>query len=98
MRHPVKVKGLSSNLRGTAILNLFARKSIKERMDFRALLYLVLELGIVGFIVYLITTYIPMPDIFKTVIYVIVAIAMIVLCLNSFGLLDSGTHTRVLER
>ena len=60
-------------------------------MDFRSLIYLILGLGIAGFVVYLITTYIPMPAIFKTIIYVIVAIALILFCLNSFGTLDSGS-------
>jgi predicted membrane channel-forming protein YqfA (hemolysin III family) len=62
-------------------------------MDFRSLIFLILGLGIAGFIVYLITTYIPMPAIFKTIIYVIVAIALIVFCLDSFGFLGAGTET-----
>lgn len=62
-------------------------------MDFRALLFLVLELGvvgfIVGFIVYLILK-IPMPDIVKQVICVIVAVAMIVFVIDHLGIFDSG--------
>jgi hypothetical protein len=66
-------------------------------MDFTALMYLILELGLVGFIVWLITTYIPMPDIFKKVIFVVVAIAVILFCLREFGALDSGPHSRILK-
>jgi hypothetical protein len=66
-------------------------------MDFRALLYLILELGLVGFIAYLIVTYIPMPAIFRTVILVIIAVALIIFCLNTFGVFDEG-HNRVLIR
>jgi len=68
-------------------------------MDFRDLIFLVLGLGITGFLVYLITTYIPMPDIFKKIIYVIVAIAIIVFCLNTFGFLGTGeTHRSFFNR
>lgn len=44
------------------------------------LLYLVLLLAIVGFLVYLVITYIPMPEAFKTAIVVIVVIALVVYC------------------
>lgn len=49
---------------------------------------LILTLAVVGLIVYLITTYIPMPPIFKTVIYVIVAICLIVYLMGAFGIAD----------
>ena len=46
---------------------------------------LVLVLAIVGFIVWLITTRIPMPPIFQTVIYVVVAIVLVLWVLRKFG-------------
>jgi hypothetical protein len=46
---------------------------------------LVLVLAVVGFIVWLITTRIPMPPIFQTVIYVVVAIVLILWLLRRFG-------------
>jgi len=49
------------------------------------LIMLVLVLAVVGFIVWLITTRIPMPPIFQTVIYVVVAIVLILWLLRRFG-------------
>jgi hypothetical protein len=42
-----------------------------------ALLQMILLLALIGFVVYLIVTYIPMPEIFKQVLMVIVAIVLI---------------------
>lgn len=42
------------------------------------LLTLVLVLAVVGFLLYLITTYIPMPDPFKQAIVVLVVIVVVV--------------------
>ena len=52
------------------------------------MLSLILSLALIGFIVYLITTYIPMPAIFKTGIYVIVAIVVIVWLMGVLGVSD----------
>ena len=52
------------------------------------MIMLILVLAVCGFLVYLVTTYIPMPPIFKTVIYVIVAIALILYVLQAFGVAD----------
>jgi len=52
------------------------------------MLSLILSLALIGFIVYLITTYIPMPAIFKTGIYVIVAIVVIVWLMQVLGVGD----------
>jgi len=52
------------------------------------MLSLILSLALIGFIVYLITTYIPMPSIFKTGIYVIVAIVVIVWLMGVLGVSD----------
>jgi hypothetical protein len=54
-----------------------------------ALLSILLGLAIVGLIVWLIVTYIPMPAPFKTVI---IAIAAIVLIIWLLGWLPSGAH------
>lgn len=42
-----------------------------------ALIMMILTLAIIGFLVYLIITYIPMPEIFKQVIIVAVVIAAV---------------------
>lgn len=47
-------------------------------MDPMGLVLTILVLALVGFLVWLITTYIPMPDIFKNVIMVAVAVLIIV--------------------
>lgn len=52
------------------------------------LLTLVLTIAIIGLIVYLITTYIPMPPIFVTIIYVVVAICLIIMLMRAFGVAD----------
>lgn len=49
---------------------------------------LVITLALVGLIVYLIVTYIPMPPIFVTIIYVIVAIVLILYLMRVFGIGD----------
>lgn len=49
---------------------------------------LILRLAVIGFVVYLITAYIPMPAVFKTVIYVIVAIVVILYLMRVFGIAD----------
>jgi len=49
---------------------------------------LILGIAVLGFIVYLITTYIPMPAPFKTIIYVIVAIILILYIINILGVGD----------
>lgn len=49
---------------------------------------LILSLALIGLIVWAITTYIPMPPIFKTVIYVIVAVVLILYLMRVFGISD----------
>lgn len=46
-------------------------------MDPVEILKLILVLALIGFIVYLIVTYIPMPEIFKQVLMVVVAVLLI---------------------
>jgi hypothetical protein len=52
------------------------------------MLGLILTLALIGFVVYLLTTYVPMPPIFKTVIYVIVAIFLIIYLMAALGIAD----------
>lgn len=49
------------------------------------LIMLILGLALVGCAVWAITTYIPMLPIFKTVIYIVVAIAIVLYLLSRFG-------------
>jgi len=49
---------------------------------------LVLSLALVGFLVWLIITYIPMPDVFKKAIIVIVVILLILYVLRVLGFHD----------
>jgi hypothetical protein len=49
------------------------------------LLILVLVLAVVGFIIHLITTRIPMDPTFRLIIYVVVAVAMILWLIRRFG-------------
>ena len=47
---------------------------------------LILTLALIGFLVYAITTYIPMPAVFKTGIIVIAVIFVILYLVKLFGL------------
>ena len=49
------------------------------------LVLLVLGIALAGFIVWIITTYIPMPPIFKTIIYVAVAVFLILYVARQFA-------------
>lgn len=53
-----------------------------------SMISLILSLAVVGFIVWLIVTYIPMPAPFKTVLLVIVAICLIIYLMGVFGIGD----------
>ena len=46
---------------------------------------LILTLALVGFLVWLIITYIPMPDVFKKAIIVIVVILLVLYIIQLFG-------------
>jgi hypothetical protein len=58
------------------------------------LISLIIALAIIGFIWFLITTYIPMPAPMKTVITVIAVLALCLLLLNLTGLgnIRIGSH------
>ncbi len=45
----------------------------------------ILTIAILGLIVWLVVTYIPMPPVFKTVIMIIAAIFVIIVLLNMLG-------------
>jgi hypothetical protein len=49
---------------------------------------LILTLALIGFLVWLIITYIPMPDAFKKVIIVIVVVLLILYILRVLGISD----------
>lgn len=49
------------------------------------LVMLILGIALAGFLVWLITTYIPMEPIFKTIIYVVVAIVLIIFVVRQFS-------------
>ena len=49
------------------------------------LILLVLVLAVIGFVVWLITTRIPMDPMFKNVIYIVVLIVLVLWLLRRFG-------------
>lgn len=57
------------------------------------LVILVLGIALLGLLVWAITTYIPMEPIFKTIIYIVVAIALILFVIRQF----SGSVPNVLR-
>ena len=57
------------------------------------LLILILGIALLGFLAWIITTYIPMQPIFKTIIYVVVAVSLVFFVLRRF----SGTVPNVLN-
>ena len=59
------------------------------------LVYVVLVLIVVGMALWLINTYIPMASSIKTILNVVVVIAVIIFALNTFGLLSSVAGLRI---
>ena len=49
---------------------------------------LIVLLALVGFLVYAVTTYIPMPEVFKFGIYALAAVCVIALLMRAFGFPD----------
>lgn len=49
---------------------------------------LIITLALVGFVVWAVTTYIPMPEIFKYGIYAVVAIVLVLYIMRVFGISD----------
>ena len=58
---------------------------------------LIIVIALVGFVVYLVTTYIPMPQPFKIVIYVIVAVFLIFYLMRVLGIQDIPSECVVME-
>jgi hypothetical protein len=56
-------------------------------LSLSALITFVLTLAIVGFVVWILVTYVPMPDVIKRVFIVIVAIVMLLWALRYLGVL-----------
>jgi predicted membrane channel-forming protein YqfA (hemolysin III family) len=56
---------------------------------------IILTIAILGLVVYLVTTFIPMPPPFKTVIYVIAVVLLLLYVLSAFGALDTISVPRV---
>jgi peptidoglycan/LPS O-acetylase OafA/YrhL len=52
------------------------------------MIHLIIWIALLGLLVYLITTYVPMAQPFKIVIYVIAAIFVILLLMNTLGISD----------
>ena len=53
-----------------------------------SLLYIVIVLVVVGFLLWLINTYIPMARPIKTILNVVVVVAVIIWLLSIFGILN----------
>ena len=49
------------------------------------LIILVLGIAFIGLLVWAITTFVPMEPVFKTIIYVVIAIALILFIVRRFG-------------
>jgi hypothetical protein len=59
------------------------------------LIQFVIVLVVVGLILWLVNTYIPMSRAIKGVLNVVVVIAVVIFALNTFGLLNSVTDLRI---
>ncbi len=49
---------------------------------------LIFTLAGLGFLLYLLLTYVPMPDIIKTLIIFVVVVCVVVYLFNAFGIAD----------
>lgn len=58
------------------------------------LIDIVVKLAVIGFVLYLIIAYVPMPAPFKTVIIAIIAIGLALFVLHSAGI-GSGSNIRI---
>ena len=60
-----------------------------------SLINLILILIVVGVVLWLINTYIPMDSKIKSILNAVVVIAVVIWLLNVFGLIDTLTNIRV---
>jgi predicted membrane channel-forming protein YqfA (hemolysin III family) len=49
------------------------------------LLMLIVVIAIIGAVVWFLTTQVPMPPVFKTVIYIVCAIVLVLFLIHQFG-------------
>ena len=63
-----------------------------------SLINLILILIVVGVVLWLINTYIPMDSKIKSILNAVVVIAVVIWLLNVFGLIDTLTNIRVGHR
>jgi len=54
-------------------------------MDLSSLISVVLVLVVLGFLLWLLFTYVPMPDPFKTIIMVVIVICVVLWLLSAIG-------------
>jgi type IV secretory pathway TrbL component len=66
-----------------------------ERRTAMSLVHLVIVLVVVGLILWVINSYIPMQSTIKKLLNVVVVIAVILWLLSAFGLLNSITGIRI---
>jgi hypothetical protein len=62
-----------------------------------SLVYIVLVLVVVGVILWLINTYVPMAGIIKQILNIVVAIVVILWLLNVFGVISGGPNIRLTD-
>lgn len=62
------------------------------------MLSVIITIAVVGLIVWLITTYIPMNDTFKKIIIAVAVILVVLYLLNAFGLLGAVNQIPVYRR
>jgi hypothetical protein len=55
-----------------------------------SIITLIITLAIIGFLLWLVLTYVPMPEPFKRIILIIVVFAVVLWLLYGFGLLGGG--------
>lgn len=58
---------------------------------------IIVAIAVAGLIVYLITTFIPMPPQFQKAIYVVAAVGLLLYILSALGLWHGADHVRVLR-
>ena len=62
-----------------------------------SLVYLVVVLLVVGVILWLINTYVPMASSIKTILNIVVVIVVILWLLNAFGIISGGPDIRLTD-